>query len=327
MEMVRRTVVCALIGMMLVPALSRSDDAGELSKTILDSVAEHLPRGVPSLTQSELKDVMWVTRVIPTATYYPLNPREAKPAIDKSIANAASVSGATAWSLAQAGVSTMLDAIGHGARLLSPADAKGTAREQLASPWISARQIGSLRLISLARLEAPHGSGCNDLINEPTTDVYDSVVLDLRGNEGGLLTAVPTIASHFLDPHQPLFRVLMKNGEAEDFETLRCGPAASKMPLAILIDERTDSGAILLAAVLQDHHRATVIGQLKATLNGSISTFYISPSGALTIIVPTGELVLSGNRRLSDGIRVDIAVPTHDEEALLTAVRSSLDRM
>jgi C-terminal processing protease CtpA/Prc len=176
----------------------------------------------------------------------------------------------------------------------------------------------------MPRLEAAPGSLCADLLTDLTKD-HGAIVLDLRGNEGGNLKAVPNVASHFLDPDQPLFHVKLK-AQTEDYVSHRCGPAPLKSPLAILVDERTDSGGLLLAAVLQSQRRATLIGRTKGAVNGSIYNVYASGSGAgtLAVKVPVGELVLPGNRRLADGVQVDMAIPPQDEAALLQAARQSL---
>ena len=80
----------------------------------------------------------------------------------------------------------------------------------------------------MPRLDVKPETLCSELLNEPTTEDYDSIVLDLRGNAGGVLKAVPNVASHFLDPDQPLFRVRMKDGTADEFMSLRCGPAPGR---------------------------------------------------------------------------------------------------
>ena len=314
-----------LIALSLLPSASRSDDSRELSNTIIETVAKQLPPGTAPLTQSELTDVNWAIRNILMTSYYSIEIEEVKTAIARTISEAASTKGATASALAQAGIAAMLDAIGHGAGLHKVPDAQSASLEPPAVPWMSVRQVGSLRIVSMPRLDAPYGLECGDLLNDPTTEKYDAIVLDLRGNEGGLLAAVPNVASQFLDAQRRLFVLARKGEDAEAFMTRDCGPVPLREPLAVLIDDRTDSGGLLLAAVLQDQRRAIVIGQRKETTNASVHSLLMFPSRALAAKVPIGELFLPGNRRLADVIRIDVALPTHDEQALLEAARRSLN--
>lgn len=323
--MFRRILACGLVSMMLLPAISRSDEASELSDVILRDVAEHLPSGATPLTEIEMKDVRWTTQVFSKLAYYPLELPQAKQAISESISKAASPGDAIAGSLARVGLSTMLDQIGHGAQLLPWSDdnTKKSA-DKPEPPEMSIRQVGSLRVISMPQLAMPIlGDPFCKALKQPTTDAYDAIVLDLRGNGGGDLRSVSTIASQFLDPDLPLFRLAMRGGTTEEFKTRRCESAPLKLPLAVLIDERTNGGAVLLAAVLQDLRRATVIGQSTVSVKGTVDDLRRAPSGTFYAIVPSGELFFAGNRRLADGIRVDVQMPTQDEEALLNAARAN----
>ena len=86
------------------------------------------------------------------------------------------------------------------------------------------------------------------------------VVLDLRGNPGGLLREGVQTADTFLSAGEIV--TLRGRNEATqrswqaDAEELLAG-----VPMAVLIDRRSASAAELVAAALQDHGRATVLGQ------------------------------------------------------------------
>jgi carboxyl-terminal processing protease len=82
------------------------------------------------------------------------------------------------------------------------------------------------------------------------------VVLDLRGNAGGLTNEAVEIAGLFLGPE-----VVARIRDAGGQEELRAeGPAVTGLPLAVLVDGGTASAAELVAGALQDHGRGTLVG-------------------------------------------------------------------
>jgi carboxyl-terminal processing protease len=86
------------------------------------------------------------------------------------------------------------------------------------------------------------------------------LVLDLRGNLGGLLEQAVEVASHFLRTNQlvvyhygrssPMRRYYVTEGEQ--------GP---EYPMVVLIDGNTASAAEIVAGALQDHDRALLMGE------------------------------------------------------------------
>ena len=83
------------------------------------------------------------------------------------------------------------------------------------------------------------------------------LILDLRSNPGGLLPAAQAVASQFLDTGV----VLVERGRAGDTTwPVTQGGLAPGTPLVILTDRSSASAAEVVAAVLQEAGRATVVG-------------------------------------------------------------------
>jgi carboxyl-terminal processing protease len=116
------------------------------------------------------------------------------------------------------------------------------------------------------------------------------VILDLRGNPGGLLVEATDVAGAFLNGG--LVVEFHKAGKSpEVFNAL--GNGDSKTPLVVLVDRGTASAAEVVAAALQDRNRAIIVGEKtfgKATVQDSQSLsngaeieltvgYYITPSG------------------------------------------------
>jgi carboxyl-terminal processing protease len=85
------------------------------------------------------------------------------------------------------------------------------------------------------------------------------LVLDLRNNPGGLLTAAVDTASLFLKPGLPIVTVRGRN-VPEHTESVKSAAAPYDFKLAILVNEKTASASEIVTGAMQDHDRATVLG-------------------------------------------------------------------
>jgi carboxyl-terminal processing protease len=87
------------------------------------------------------------------------------------------------------------------------------------------------------------------------------VVLDLRGNPGGFVTGAVEIGGALLPKGTVIFSARGRHStDSTDFRTRRDGKYRD-IPLIVLIDGGTASAAEALAASLQDHDRALLMGQ------------------------------------------------------------------
>ncbi len=83
------------------------------------------------------------------------------------------------------------------------------------------------------------------------------VILDLRFNPGGLLTAAIDIASDFLEPGQLV--VYSQGKQKQDFNAK--GIARDKFPLIVLVNSGSASASEIVAGAIKDHGRGLVMGQ------------------------------------------------------------------
>jgi carboxyl-terminal processing protease len=86
------------------------------------------------------------------------------------------------------------------------------------------------------------------------------LIIDLRGDPGGILTESLEIANMFLQQGQQLASVKGREGAQENY-TAKSPPLAPTIPLVILTDERSASASEIVTGALQDHDRALVVGQ------------------------------------------------------------------
>lgn len=87
-----------------------------------------------------------------------------------------------------------------------------------------------------------------------------SMVLDLRGNGGGLLNIAIAMCEEFLDKGQLIVYTEGKAQPKEEYYARRNG-SLNNMPLAVLIDEGSASASEILAGAVQDNDRGWVVGR------------------------------------------------------------------
>ncbi|MGB6836439.1 MAG: S41 family peptidase [Dehalococcoidia bacterium] len=137
------------------------------------------------------------------------------------------------------------------------------------------------------------------------------LILDLRANPGGLLSTTVDVANMFLDSGIILFEV-DKEGEELAFNA-RPGGEGVDIPLVVLVDRFSASGAEVLAAALKDNGRAALIGE-KTFGKGSVNVSRnLDDGGALFVSIARW---LTPDRIQIDGvgIRPDIEAVLSDED-------------
>jgi carboxyl-terminal processing protease len=86
------------------------------------------------------------------------------------------------------------------------------------------------------------------------------LILDLRGNAGGLLDAAVAVVDLFLDRGQ-IVTTRDRDGRIEGAYSASPSKTRFHMPLAILVDRYSASASEIVAACMQDHQRAKIIGE------------------------------------------------------------------
>lgn len=112
------------------------------------------------------------------------------------------------------------------------------------------------------------------------------VVLDLRGNPGGLLDQAVQMADLFV-AHGPIVSTRGRHPLASQFYDARPGDLGESLPVVVLIDGKSASAAEILAGALQDAGRAVVIGT-NSYGKGTVQTVIHLPND--------GEMTLTWSR-------------------------------
>ncbi len=87
-----------------------------------------------------------------------------------------------------------------------------------------------------------------------------SLILDLRGNPGGLLLEAVNIVNFFTDKGNEVVYTKGKVSEWDKTYSSLYNPIDVQIPLAVLMDENSASAAEIVAGALQDFDRAVIVG-------------------------------------------------------------------
>jgi len=104
------------------------------------------------------------------------------------------------------------------------------------------------------------GSAVRDAIFGLRRGGVRAVLLDLRGNPGGLVDELRDVSAALLPQSSPIMQMTKRSGKTVMFETTEPPILPASVPIVALVDEGSASASELLAAALQEQARATIAG-------------------------------------------------------------------
>lgn len=119
------------------------------------------------------------------------------------------------------------------------------------------------------------------------------LILDLRGNPGGIVTEAVAMAQRFLPENALVFSTQGRQASTNVQYRTKGNGEFREIPLVVLIDEGSASAAEALAASLQDHDRAIVAGR-RSFGKALMQTGFIVPDGYVQLTV--GHVVSPSGR-------------------------------
>jgi carboxyl-terminal processing protease len=121
------------------------------------------------------------------------------------------------------------------------------------------------------------------------------LILDLRGNPGGLVNEAVALAGRFMHDGQV---VVSHHGRAEEEQVFRAKavPVAQKYPMVVLVNSGSASASEIVSGALQDHDRAWLIGENTFGKGLVQAQFPLSDGAALLLTIahyytPSGRLI------------------------------------
>jgi carboxyl-terminal processing protease len=132
---------------------------------------------------------------------------------------------------------------------------------QVKNVTFSGMRQGGIGYIRLERFSRNAGEEVRQAIRDLRAQgELKGIVLDLRGNPGGLLEAAVEVTSKFVPRGSLVVSTRGRNAEGERKYTTAEEPMAGQVPLAVLTDRGSASASEIVAGSLQDLDRAVIVG-------------------------------------------------------------------
>lgn len=149
-----------------------------------------------------------------------------------------------------------------------------------------------------------------EAVQEVLTTDASGIVLDLRNDPGGLLTAAINLAGFWIDG-EPV--VIQKIGDEEKEFSANGVASLAGIPTVVLVNGGSASGSEILAGALQDYGVATLIGE-QTFGKGSVQEYYEYSDGSAAKITVAKWLTPKGRSINKTGIEPDIMVELTAEQ-------------
>ena len=164
------------------------------------------------------------------------------------------------------------------------------ARQNLTIPSVYSQLMGRTLYLQVTGFDSDTGNAARDQLSKGIAAGATSMILDLRGNGGGYVTAAQTVVSQFVAPTAEHRYVVVRRGRLSSTgdpgsaqevhnDAVQSGGVALTQPMVVLVDGDSASASEITTAALHDYHRATVIGQ-KTFGKGSVQVDFPLPDGA-----------------------------------------------
>lgn len=145
-----------------------------------------------------------------------------------------------------------------------------------------------------------------DLLDALETEKIRGLVLDLRWCPGGYLNESILVAQLFLPRNAPIATVTNRDAPPQQY-TAAAEQPHTKFPLLVLVNGETSGGAELIAAAMQDNHRARIAGR-RTLGKGSIQR-QIPVVGEVELKLTSGTILRASGKKLH---RFTDSKPTDD---------------
>ena len=171
---------------------------------------------------------------------------------------------------------------------------------------------GDIAYVSLSTFSQDAGKNIGNAVRELRKENPNikGVILDLRGNGGGLLVEAVNLCNVFIPRNELVVTTRGKLKEQDrSFRTQGMG-VEENLPLAVLIDKNSASASEIVSGTLQDYDRGVLIGQRsygKGLVQNTVEVGYNSRLKLTTAkyYIPSGRCIQSVEYR--NGEPVDIA--------------------
>jgi carboxyl-terminal processing protease len=185
-------------------------------------------------------------------------------------------------------------------------------RAQITVPSVKHEVVDGIGILTISRF----GSDTAQLAQEAATEFKQAnvrgIVLDLRGDPGGLLDAAVSVSSLWLDKNQT---VLQEKRDGKVVKTFKSNGSATLKGIktVVLINEGSASASEITAGALKDNNAATLMGT-KSYGKGSVQQIEPLSDGSILKVTSAHWFTPSGKGIDKNGLEPDQKVERSDDD-------------
>lgn len=186
-------------------------------------------------------------------------------------------------------------------------------REKITIPSVTSEVVnGNIGIIKISRFSDDTAQLTREAAQKFKDQNVKGVVLDVRGNPGGLLDAAVDVSSVWLPAGKTVLQE-KRDGVVVRTFSAKGTPILEGVPTVVLIDEGSASASEITAGALKDNNAATLIGQ-KSFGKGSVQQLERLPDGSVLKVTIARWYTPAGKNIDKEGIEPNQKVERTDED-------------
>ena len=178
-------------------------------------------------------------------------------------------------------------------------------RATVTDPSVRSRVQGDTGILTISRFDGQTGDLARKAAQSFAQQHVKNVVLDLRGNGGGYLTAAQDVAGLWLDNKVVVTERVA--GKITNTITSIDNPLLAGLPTVVLVDGNSASASEIVAGALQDYKAATLVGE-KTFGKGTVQKVLNLDSDALLKVTVAHWYTPNGKNITKEGIEPNTSV-------------------
>ena len=190
-------------------------------------------------------------------------------------------------------------------------------RARVELPSVRFEMEGDIAYINITQFSERTDDELSSVLDDLDENTTKAIILDLRGNPGGLLETVIDVASRFIS--EGIVVEIMNNQGKVATLTVNTNMPTTDLPMVVLVDKTSASGSEVLAGALQDHNRALVAGNTTYG-KGSVNILRRLDDGSGLYITTARWLTPNGRIIEGQGIEPDRLLELTGEDTIHWAV-------
>jgi carboxyl-terminal processing protease len=184
----------------------------------------------------------------------------------------------------------------------------GVIRAKIEVPSVTSKMLpNQMGYVRLRVFGENTGHEFDQAVDGLLADGAKSIIIDLRNNGGGYLTAADEVCSHFISPGQVVTQTRNKAGDRRD-EVAAEGHTRIHVPVVLLVNGYSASASEITAGCLKDNKAATLIG-VKTFGKGSVQQLFPLPHDAALKLTVAHFFTPEGHIINHVGVTPDIVIP------------------